>query len=118
MKTKRNISQIIMSFIMILVTLCGTLFTNVPTVHASSLNLDEKTGYSYTGYSSNVGTVVTHDIYVLKMDGKKVFCIESGIHANSGEGYVPEEYVNAKKEILSKIAYYIQLQVKHIMIML
>lgn len=40
------------------------------------------------------------------MDGKKVFCIESGVPANSGEGFVPETYVNAKKDLLSKIAYY------------
>ncbi|EJM6035837.1 Cys-Gln thioester bond-forming surface protein [Enterococcus faecalis] len=106
MKTKLNITQKMMYFIMIIVTLCGTLFTNISPVHASSLNLDEKTDYSYTGYSSNVGKIVTHDIYVLKMDGKKVFCIESGIHANSGEGFVSEAYVHAKKELLSKIAYY------------
>ncbi|HAO6008566.1 TPA: Cys-Gln thioester bond-forming surface protein [Listeria monocytogenes] len=94
------------SFIMILVTLCGTLFSGVLPVHASSLALDEQTGYSYTGISSNTGYTMTHSVYVLKMDNKKVFCIESGIPANSGEGYVPEAYVNAKKDLLAKIAYY------------
>ena len=106
MKTKSKIPQKVLSFVMVLVTLCGTLFSNALPVHASSLALDEQTGYTYTGVSSNTGYAMTHTIYVLKMDGKKVFCIESGIPANSGEGYVPEAYVNAKKDKLSKIAYY------------
>ncbi|TYV61104.1 LPXTG cell wall anchor domain-containing protein [Listeria monocytogenes] len=106
MKTKSKILPKIVSFIMILVTLCGTLFSGVLPVHASSLALDEQTGYSYTGISSNTGYTMTHSVYVLKMDNKKVFCIESGIPANSGEGYVPEAYVNAKKDLLAKIAYY------------
>lgn len=42
----------------------------------------------------------------MKMDGKKVFCVESGIFTTTGGGYIPEEYVSAKKDILSKIAYY------------
>lgn len=40
------------------------------------------------------------------MDGKKVFCVESGVPANSGDGYIPEFYISSKKELLSKIAYY------------
>lgn len=106
MKTKSKIPQKVLSFVMVLVTLCGTLFSNVLPVHASSLNLDEPTQYYYTGVSPNTGYAITHNVYVLKMDGKKVFCIESGIMANSGEGYVPESYVSAKKDLLSKIAYY------------
>lgn len=48
---------------------------------------------------------MTHNIYLLKMDGKKVFCIESGIPANSGEGYTSDAYIlyfrrkKAKSEI-------------------
>lgn len=95
-----------MSFVLVLATLCGTLFSNAIPVHASTLALDELTGYSYTGISPNTGYAITHNVFVLKMDGKKVFCIQSGVPANSGEGYVPETYVNAKKELLSKIAYY------------
>ena len=106
MKTKSKIPQKVLSFVMVLVTLCGTLFSNAIPVHASSLNLDEPTQYYYTGVSPNTGYAITHNVYVLKMDGKKVFCIESGVPANSGEGFVPETYVNAKKDLLSKIAYY------------
>ena len=104
-QTKLNISPKVVSFVMVLVTLCGTLFSNVLPVHASSLNLDEPTQYYYPGVSPNTGYAITHDVYVLKMDGKKEFCIESGVPANSGEGYVPETYVNEKKDLLSKIAY-------------
>lgn len=107
MKTKlKNISKKTMTYLMVLVTLCSSFLATSTTAHASSLNLDEQTQYYYTGHSPNVGYAITHNIYVLKMDGKKVFCIESGIPANSGEGYVPESYVNAKKDVLSKIAYY------------
>lgn len=104
MKTKSKIPQQVLSFVMVLVTLFGTLFSNALPVHASSLALDEQTGYSYTGVSPNTGYAITHNVYVLKMDGKKVFCIESGVPANSGEGFVPEAYVSAKKDLLSKIA--------------
>lgn len=106
MKTKSKIPQKVLSFVMVLVTLCGTLFSNAIPVHASSLNLDEPTQYYYTGVSPNTGYAITLNVYVLKMDGKKVFCIKSGVPANSGEGFVPKTYVNAKKELLSKIAYY------------
>lgn len=53
-----------------------------------------------------MGYTLTQSIYVLKIDGKKVFCVESGVPANSGEGYTPETFINAKKDLLSKIAYY------------
>ena len=42
----------------------------------------------------------------MKVDGKTVFCIEPGIATSSGDGYVSEEYIDSKKDILSKIAYY------------
>ncbi|MGX7173542.1 Cys-Gln thioester bond-forming surface protein [Enterococcus ratti] len=91
---------------MVCVTFISTLFTSSIPTFASSLSLDEPTNYYYTGISPNTGYAMTHNIYVLKMDGKKVFCIESGIVANGGEGYTPETYINAKKDKLSKIAYY------------
>jgi len=90
MKTKSKISQRVLNLVMIMVTLFGALFTNVLPVHASSLNLDEPTEYYYTSVSSNVGYSATNNIYVLKMDGKKVFCVQSRIQANSDEDYVPE----------------------------
>ncbi|WP_423363094.1 thioester domain-containing protein [Mycoplasma sp. P36-A1] len=40
------------------------------------------------------------------MDGKYVFCIESGIYTNSGDGYIPSNFTSSNKELLSKIAYY------------
>ncbi|MGH1805843.1 SpaA isopeptide-forming pilin-related protein [Enterococcus gallinarum] len=106
MKPKSNILQKAFSFVMVLVTLVGTLFTNSLSVHASSLVLDEPTQYSYTGISPFTNTSITHNIYVLKIDGRKVFCVEPGIPTNSGAGYMGESYVNAKKALLSKIAYY------------
>ncbi|MDT2816148.1 hypothetical protein [Vagococcus carniphilus] len=87
--------------LMVLMTLLGTFFTSTVSVKASSLSLNEMTSYSYTGHSPNVGYVMTHQIYVLKMDGKKVFCIQSGIPTSSGEGYIPEIYISSKKEKLS-----------------
>ena len=106
MKTKSKIPQKVLSFVMVLVTLCGTLFSNAIPVHACSLNLDEPTQYYYTGVSLILIMPLPIMYMFLKMDGKKVFCIESGVPANSGEGFVPETYVNAKKDLLSKIAYY------------
>lgn len=103
---KRKLSKKIISGFLAVLTIITTFMTSAPPVFASSLALDEPAGYSYTGVSPNTGYAITHNIYVLKMDGKKVFCVESGIPANSGEGYVPEAFVNAKKDKLSKIAYY------------
>lgn len=95
------------NYLLVFITLTSSFLTNATIAHASSLVLDEPTSYSYTGYSPNVGHVITHgSIYILKIDGKRVFCVESGIVANSGEGYVSEAFVNAKKDKLSKIAYY------------
>ena len=64
------------------------------------------TGYYYTGVPVHLGYELTQNIYVLKMDGKRVFCVESGIPANSGDGYTPEAFIHTKKDLLSKIAYY------------
>lgn len=89
-----------------MLTIVTTFMTSTPTVFASELALDEETGYQYTGVSPNTGYAINHNIYVLKMDNKKVFCVESGIPVNSGEGYIPEAFVNSKKDKLSKIAYY------------
>ena len=44
--------------------------SSIPTF-ASSLSLDEPTNYYYTGISPNTGYSMTHNIYVLKMDGQK-----------------------------------------------
>ncbi|WP_373180104.1 hypothetical protein [Enterococcus durans] len=91
---RRKLSKKIISGFLAVLTLITSLLSSATPAFASSLVLDERTGYSYTGYSPNVGYSMTHNVFVLKMDGKKVFCVESGIPANSGEGYVPEAYVN------------------------
>lgn len=91
--------------LMVFVTIISTLFISPIPTFASSLSLDEPTNY-YTGIIPNTGYAMTHNIYVLKMDEKKVFCIESGIVANGGEGYTPESYISTKRDQLSKIAYY------------
>lgn len=106
MKLKTNILNRTLRVLMVFVTIISTLFTSSIPTFASSLSLDEPTNYYYTGISPNTGYSMTHNIYVLKMDGKKVFCIESGVPANGGEGYTSETYINAKKDKLSKIAYY------------
>lgn len=104
---KIKVSKKIISWLLVLVTLCSTVLSNATVALADSLALDESAPYSYTGISPNLGHAITHEkIYILKIDGKKVFCVESGIPANSGEGYLPEAFVNAKKDKLSKIAYY------------
>ncbi len=92
---------------MILVTICGNFAADPTPVLASSLSLDDPTIYTYTGVSPQLGVPYTHkSIYVLKVDGKEVFCVESGILATEGEGYLPEDYIDAKKDKLAKIAYY------------
>lgn len=106
MKPTNQILNKSLRVLMVCVTFISTLFTSPIPTFASSLSLDEPTNYYYTGISPNTGYSMTHNIYVLKMDGKKVFCIESGIVANGGEGYTPESYISTKKDKLSKIAYY------------
>lgn len=93
-----------MGVLLVLVTLVSTFFTSF---HASDLVLNEPTEYSYTGVSPNLGYAIPHNpIYVMKMDGKKVFCVESGIFTTTDGGYIPESYISPKKDILSKITYY------------
>lgn len=106
MKLKTNILNRTLRVLMVCVTIISTLFTSSIPTFASSLSLDEPTNYYYTGISPNTGYSMTHNIYVLKMDGKKVFCIKSGIVTNGGEGFTPESYISTKKDKLSKIAYY------------
>ncbi|MBF2419790.1 SpaA isopeptide-forming pilin-related protein [Listeria seeligeri] len=103
---KNKILQKSLGVLMVFATLFSTFFTSSTSVQASTLTLDEPTNYYYTGVPVNLGYPLTQNIYVLKQDNKKVFCIESGIPANSGEGYTPETFINAKKDLLSKIAYY------------
>ncbi|MBC1444015.1 SpaA isopeptide-forming pilin-related protein [Listeria seeligeri] len=106
MKKNNKVLQKSLGVLMVFATLFSTFFTSSTPVQASTLTLDEPTNYYYTGVPVNLGYPLTQNIYVLKQDNKKVFCIESGIPANSGEGYTPETFINAKKDLLSKIAYY------------
>lgn len=57
---------------------------------------------TYTGVIPNTSYAMTHSIYALKMDGKKVFCVESEIPTNSGEGKVVQRRINGKPTILSR----------------
>ncbi|CUK61875.1 hypothetical protein LM600727_30651 [Listeria monocytogenes] len=43
---------------------------------------------------------------MLKQDNKKVCRIERDITTNCGGGYTPESFINVKKDLLSKLAYY------------
>lgn len=103
---KNKILNKTLGVLMVCMTLISTFFTSSTQVQASTLTLDEPTPYYYTGVPVNLGYSLTQQIYVLKQDNKKVFCIESGVPANSGAGYTPETFINAKKDLLSKIAYY------------
>lgn len=107
MNIKNKLSKKFLSFIMAFITMITTICTSGISVYASDLNMNEVTGYSYRGISPHLGYEVNHkNIYKMKMDGKYAFCVESGIYATSGSGYIPENYVDAKKDVLSKIAYY------------
>lgn len=69
---------------MVAMTIISTLFASSSTVHASDLVLNEVTVYSYTGVSPHLGYAITHDpLYIMKVDGKVVFCVESGIFTTS-----------------------------------
>lgn len=107
MKTKPKFLRKSIGVLMVLITIISTFFSTSTPVHASDLVVEGGTGYKYTGISPFTGQMVTHDpIYFMKVDGKMTFCIESGIMTWTGGGYVPEEYVDAKRDVLSKIAYY------------
>lgn len=49
-----------------------------------------------------------HPVAILKVDGKYVFCVEYGVAITKpyNDSYEPETYVDAKKDILSQIAFY------------
>lgn len=94
------------SILGMLLAIVSSFFISTNTVSAASnLNM-EKTSYVYTGISSITGNNVNDNIWKLKMDGKYVFCIESGIYTDAGGGYIPDNFTSAKKDLLSKIAYY------------
>ncbi|EPB8157619.1 MULTISPECIES: SpaA isopeptide-forming pilin-related protein [Clostridium] len=106
MRRKLKIPKKILSFIMAFITIITTIFTSVVSVYVSDLDMSESTGFNYVGISPITNKKINHKIYRMKVDGKTVFCIEPGIATSSGGGYVSEEYIDSKKDILSKIAYY------------
>ncbi|WP_346975551.1 thioester domain-containing protein [Clostridium perfringens] len=106
MKKKLKASKRILSFIMVFVTIITTILTSSVSVYASELDMSEQTGFNYLGISPITGRKINHNIYRMKMDNKVVFCVEPGIKTAGGGGYISEEYINSKKDILSKIAYY------------
>ncbi len=103
---KYKLSKKIVSFIMAFITIMTTILTSQISVYASELDMSESTGFNYVGISPITNKKVNHKIYRMRVDGKYVFCIEPGIMTSSGDGYVSEEYIDSKKDILSKIAYY------------
>lgn len=106
MNKKLKASKRILSFIMVFITIITTILTSSVSVYASELDMSESTGFNYVGISPITNKKINHKIYRMKVDGKTVFCIEPGIATSSGGGYVSEEYIDSKKDILSKIAYY------------
>ena len=106
MKKRLKVPKKILSFIMVFITITTTIFTSAVSVYASDLDMSESTGFNYVGISPITNKKINHKIYRMKVDGKTVFCIEPGIVTSSGGGYVSEEYIDSKKDILSKIAYY------------
>lgn len=106
MKKKTKVPKKIVSFIMAFITIITTVFMSGTYAYASKLDMSESTGYDYKGISPITGRKINHNIYRMKMDNKIVFCVDPGIKTASGGRYVSEEYINSKKDILSKIAYY------------
>ncbi|MDI3075908.1 SpaA isopeptide-forming pilin-related protein [Clostridioides difficile] len=106
MNKKLKASKRILSFIMVFITIITTILTSSVSVYASELDMSEQTGFNYLGISPITGRKINHNIYRMKMDNKIVFCVDPGIKTASGGGYVSEKYINSKKDILSKIAYY------------
>ncbi|MEK8193806.1 SpaA isopeptide-forming pilin-related protein [Clostridioides difficile] len=106
MNKKLKASKRILSFIMVFITIITTILTSSVSVYASELDMSEQTGFNYLGISPITGRKINHNIYRMKMDNKIVFCVDPGIKTASGGGYVSEEYINSKKDMLSKIAYY------------
>ncbi|HDN2513840.1 Cys-Gln thioester bond-forming surface protein [Clostridioides difficile] len=106
MNKKLKASKRILSFIMVFITIITTILTSSVSVYASELDMSEQTGFNYLGISPITGRKINHNIYRMKMDNKVVFCVDPGVKTASGGGYISEEYINSKKDILSKIAYY------------
>ncbi|MCR1874495.1 thioester domain-containing protein [Paraclostridium bifermentans] len=91
---------------MAFITIVTTIVTSSVSVYASELDMSESSGFNYVGISPIANKKINHKIYRMKLDGKYVFCIEPGIATSSAGVYVSEEYIDSKKDILSKIAYY------------
>lgn len=106
MYKKCNEPKRFLSIIMAFITIVTTIVTSSVSVYASELDMSESSGFNYVGISPITNKKINHKIYRMKIDGKYVFCIEPGIATSSGGGYVSEEYIDSKKDILSKIAYY------------
>lgn len=106
MKKKTKVPKKILSFIMVFITIITTIFTSSVLVYSSELDMSESTGFNYVGISPITNKKINHKIYRMNIDRKTVFCIEPEIITDSGGGYVSEEYIDSKKDILSKIAYY------------
>lgn len=101
----KKVRQVKVIAIMLVAMILINLFQPLDAI-AASLQLDE-TGYNYTGISFTNGKKLENKIiWNMKMDGKDVFCIDSGAPANTEDGYNAETYIGDKKDLLSKIAYY------------
>ena len=99
MKIKRKLIPLLLVLI--------TVLTPALDVFAGTMSLAERTGYTYVGYSPLVNRVVNHGgIFVMRMDGRVVFCIESGIPVFDGVVYVPEEFVYERRDRLAQIAFH------------
>lgn len=118
MKTKsKSILRKLTTYIMVLVTVCGTFLTNPTSVSASELVLNEPTEYSYTGVSPHLGYAITHNpIYLMKMDVKKVLCVESGIFTTTGGGYIPEGTTVTVIEVTAPNGYFNKGEIKKVVI--
>lgn len=118
-KSKKIVQKMITSLIVMVTVLTSLFATSIPvSASSSTLVLDERTEYTYTGVSPITGYAITHNIFILKMDDKKVFCVESGVPANSGDGYIPESYIIQRKNCyLKSLIMAILTQTRPIMIM-
>ncbi|MBF2480200.1 Cys-Gln thioester bond-forming surface protein [Listeria seeligeri] len=89
-----------------LLILCISPFLPSIQVFAEELNLNTRTGYSYTGINSDGRTLTDGNLERMKLDGLDVFCIEHGKYAASGDVYRSATYNGSHKDMLSKIAYF------------
>ncbi len=100
MKILNKLKIVIMSIMILFTT-----FTN-SSVEAGGVLTLEPTGYISHTISGMTGNTRNWEISKLNLQGRYVFCIESGVLTDTGNVYTSEPYTAEERHTLSKIAYY------------